>query len=145
MKRTAILTAISLLLSSAASFSYAAATADEAALFALEQSWAKAASSHDEAVLDKVLDDSFVEVAANGTRRGKADVLTAPGLAAGASQALDQLEADVNGDTATVTGVNYYSPAQGAVAIKFVFTDVFARRPDGWRAISTHMSRSPLR
>ncbi len=44
-------------------------------------------------------------------RRSKADALAAPSLAAGSSQSLDQLEEHVSGDTAVVTGVNYYSPA----------------------------------
>ncbi|MFM0338357.1 nuclear transport factor 2 family protein [Paraburkholderia fungorum] len=141
MKRTVILTTLGLLLmSSAASYSYAA-TSDEATLLALEQSWAEAASIHDEAVLDKVLDDSFVEVTANGTRRGKADALAAPGLPAGSSQSLSELKARVSGDTAVVTGVNDYTPAPGALAVKFVFTDIYARRPDGWRAISARMAR----
>lgn len=144
MKRVAILATVGMLLSSVASYSYAA-TPDETALLALEQSWAKASSVHDEAVLDKVLDDSYVEVTASGTRRSKADALAAPGLPAGSSQSLDQLEVRVSGDIAIVTGVNYYSPASDALAIKLAFTDIYARRPDGWRAISSHMTRRPMR
>ncbi|MFM0174940.1 nuclear transport factor 2 family protein [Paraburkholderia sediminicola] len=143
MKRTAILTTAALMLASVATYSYAA-TPDEAALVALEQSWAKAASTHDVAVLDKVLDDSYVEVTANGTRRGKADALAAPGLAPGASQSLSEVQATVNGDIAVVSGVNYYSSGPGALAVKFVFTDIYAKRPDGWRAISSHMARRPM-
>lgn len=143
MKRFVTLTTVGLLLSSVASYSYAT-TPDEAELIALEQSWAQAASSHDEAVLDRVLDDSYVEITANGTRRSKSDALAAPGLPAGASQSLDQVEAHVDGDIAVVTGVNYYSPAPGALKVKFVFTDVYAKRPDGWRVISSHMTRRPM-
>ncbi|OAJ58449.1 hypothetical protein A6V36_05880 [Paraburkholderia ginsengiterrae] len=144
MKLAAILTTVGLLLASTASPA-SAATQDEVALIALEQSWAKAASSHDEAALDKLLDDSYVEVTANGTHRRKADALAAPGLPAGSSQSLDELKAQVSGDIGVVTGVNYYSPAPGSVATKYVFTDVYARRPDGWHVISSRMSLRPLR
>lgn len=143
MKRLTVLTTMGLLLASFASYS-CAATSDEAELVALEQSWAQAASTHDTAVLDKVLDDSYVEVTANGLRRSKADALAAPGLPAGSSQSLSEIEAHVSGDIAIVTGVNYFSPASGAVAVKFSFTDIYAKRPDGWRAISSHMSRRPM-
>lgn len=144
MKIVAILTTAGLLFSSIASLS-CAATQDELTLIALEQSWAKASSSHNEAVLDKLLDDSYVEVTAKGSRRSKADVLSAPGLPAGSSQSLADLEAHVSGDIGVVTGVNYYSPASGTVAAKYVFTDVYARQPDGWRAISSHMTLRPMR
>lgn len=143
MKCFVAMTTGALLLSSVATYSHAA-TSDEAALIALEHSWAKAASSHDEAVLDQVLDDSYVEVTATGSRRTKADALAAPGLPAGASQSLDQVEARVDGDIAIVTGVNYYSAAPGASKVKFVFTDIYAKRPGGWRVISSHMTRRPI-
>lgn len=143
MKRFAVLAALGLLLSSIATVSYAA-TQQETVLIALEQTWATAASSHDQVALDKVLDDSYVEVTANGMHRSKADALAAPGLPPGASQSLDELEAHVSGDTGIVTGVNYYSAAPGAVAVKFEFTDVYAKRPDGWRVISSHMARRPM-
>lgn len=143
MKRATILTTLALLLSAVVPCSYAA-TSDEAALVALEQAWASAASSHNTAVLDKVLDDSYVEVSPNGIRRSKADVLAAPGLPAGASQSLDQVEVSVHDNIAIVTGVNYYSSGPGALATKFVFTDIYAKQPDGWRAISSHMTRRPM-
>lgn len=142
MKRVTVLITLGLLMAPVASYSYAA-TPDEAALIAIEQTWANAASSHDKTVLDKLLDDSFVEVTANGTSRSKADALAAPGLPVGSSQSLDQLEARVNGDIAVVTGVNLYTSAPGAEALKFEFTDIYARRPDGWRAISSRMARKP--
>ncbi|PQV48675.1 nuclear transport factor 2 family protein [Paraburkholderia sp. BL21I4N1] len=141
MNRFTILATVGLLLSPVASQA-STATSDEAALAALEQSWVNASSRHDHAVLDQILDDSFVETMSNGARRSKADALSAPGLPAGSSQTLTEVNVRVIGDIAVVTGVNHYQPAPSAKAIYFLFTDVYARRPNGWRAVSSRMRKS---
>lgn len=140
MKTIAALITFCLLLLPIASSN--AATPDEVILRGLEQSWATAASVHDEPTLDKLLDNSYTEVTANGLRRTKADLLAAPPLPVGGSQSIVDVKVQVTNDVAVVTGVNYFVSAPGALASKFLFTDVYARRSDGWRAISSNMTRA---
>jgi ketosteroid isomerase-like protein len=114
---------------------------DEATLKEMEQTWVTAVTNGDRVTLAKLLDDSFIETSPNGMRRSKSDLLLAPSPASGSSQTLVDLDVRVNGDTAIVSGTNRFRPALDAQAVNYAFTDVFVRKTEGWRVMSSQMTR----
>lgn len=118
-----------------------AADNDEITLKAMEQTWITAIVNTDRATMDKLLDDSFVETSPNGQRRSKSDLLLAPPPPPGSSQVLMDMDVRLNGDTAIVTGTNHFKPGPAAQPVDYSFTDVFIRRADGWRVVSSQMTR----
>jgi hypothetical protein len=133
--------AIAFLAISLAATSAFAQDNDDATLKSLEQTWLKAIINTDRVTMDRVLDDSFVETMSNGQRRSKSDLLLAPPPPPGSTQVLEDMEVHLNGDSAVVTGTNHFKPSSTAHPVDFSFTDVFVRRSDGWRAVSSQMSR----
>lgn len=118
-----------------------AADNDEATLKAMEQTWIQAILTTNRATMDKLLDDSFVETSPNGQRRSKSDVLLAPPPPQGSSQVLMDVDVHVNGDMAIVIGTNHFKPGPSVQPVDYSFTDVFVRRVDGWRVVSSQMTR----
>ena len=114
---------------------------DEAILKAMEQTWITAIVNTDRATMDKLLDESFVETSSNGQRRSKSDLLLAPPPPAGSSQVLMDMDVHLNGDTAVVTGTNCFKRNPGAERVNYSFTDVFVRKGDEWRVVSSQMTR----
>lgn len=118
-----------------------AADNDEATLKALEQTWITAIVNTDRITMDKLLDDSFVETSPNGQRRSKSDLLLAPPPPPSSSQVLMDMDVRLNGETAIVTGTNHFKPSPTTQPVDYSFTDVFVRRADGWRVVSSQMTR----
>jgi hypothetical protein len=118
-----------------------AANQDEELLRGLEQAWVTAASTGDRVTLAKLLDETFIETSSNGTRRSKSDLLAASPPPASSSQFLTDINVQVQGDTGVVSGTNRFKPSLDAQAVNYSFTDVFVRRAEGWRAVSSQMIR----
>jgi hypothetical protein len=114
---------------------------DEAVLKAMEQTWIIAIANTDRGTMNRLLDDSFVETSPNGQRRTKSDLLLASPPPPGSSQALTDVDVRLLGDTAIVTGTNRFRPSPVAQPVDYSFTDVFMRKADGWRVVSSQMSR----
>ncbi|MFM0225201.1 MULTISPECIES: nuclear transport factor 2 family protein [Paraburkholderia] len=114
---------------------------DESTLKAMEQTWITAVTNTDRVTLEKLLDNSFVETSPNGVRRSKSDLLLAPPPPPGSSQDLTDMDVRVNGDTAIVIGTNRFKTNPAAQPVNYSFTDVFVRKADGWRIMSSQMSR----
>lgn len=106
----------------------------------LERAWVQATASRDMATLDRILDPSFVETLSNGHRRNKAEVLSAAPPPVGSTQQLQDMQVRTYGDTAIITGTNRFNQSGQPAALLFSFTDVFVRRDDAWRAVSSHMT-----
>lgn len=117
-----------------------AADQDETILKTMEQTWIIAITNSDRVTLGKLLDDSYVETSPNGARRSKADLLLAPPPAPESTQTLVDISVRVNGDMALVFGINRLKLSPSAQPADYSFTDVFVRRPEGWRAISSQMT-----
>jgi hypothetical protein len=113
---------------------------DESTLKTMEQTWITAISNTDRVTLEKLLDDSFIETTPNGARRSKSDVLLASPLPLGSTQTLMDMDVRVNGNTAVVTGINHFKRDPDAQPVDYSFTDVFVRKPEGWRVMSTQMT-----
>jgi Domain of unknown function (DUF4440) len=104
----------------------------------LEHRWVEALRTHDAAVLDRLLDDRFVDSTYRGALRTKNEVLTGP-PAGGPyhSLRLEELAVRRAGrDAAVVTGVNVLQGATAADRVRVRFTDVFVRDHGAWRALS---------
>ncbi|WP_144112107.1 nuclear transport factor 2 family protein [Paraburkholderia sp. BCC1886] len=141
MKFLTRLTLIALLIHGFSSAAFASPADDEATLKAMEQTWITAVSTTDRVTLEKLLDDAFIETSANGQRRSKSDLLLASPPQPGSSQTLADLNVRLTGDTAIVTGINRFKPNPGAQPVDYSFTDVFIRRAEGWRILSSQMTR----
>ncbi|WP_181919951.1 nuclear transport factor 2 family protein [Paraburkholderia sp. BL6669N2] len=109
----------------------------------MEQAWLDGALQGDRAILNQLLDDSFIETMPNDARRSKADVLFAPTLPPGSAQTLGELKVRVFGNVAMVSGVNHYTPASGMKATNYAFTHLYVRRGDTWRVASSRTTREP--
>ncbi len=113
----------------------AASSADFAAI---EEEWMAALQRHDTAVLDRLLDPSFLDSTFRGGIRTKADMLSGPPAGAGYRHLRFE---DLNvrrfgGDTAVVTGVNVLQGATPGEIVRVRLTDVFVSRGGAWRAVS---------
>jgi ketosteroid isomerase-like protein len=125
-----------------AALAAAPAASDTLSVLTLEHGWTHAATTGDHAKLDTLLDDDFVEVLPDGTRRSKREMLAAAALPEGGSQSLEGVHVRVNGDIAVVTGTNRYTPALGYRPIEFRFVDVWVKRAGQWRIASAQMRRA---
>ncbi|WP_322032020.1 nuclear transport factor 2 family protein [Paraburkholderia sp. J76] len=141
MKRPC-LTAFALLSIACASAAHAAQPSDdERTLQQFEQNWLEAGRTHDREALNRMLDDSYVEITPTGVQRTKAQVLKAPPPPPGATQTLRDMQVQVNGDSAVVTGIDRYQSALKGDFSDYSFYDEFARRDGVWRVVTSRMAR----
>jgi ketosteroid isomerase-like protein len=54
---------------------------------------------------------------------------------------LEDVQVQVLGNLAVVTGVNRYTPAQGYRPIEYRFADAFMKREDGWHVVGARIRR----
>lgn len=127
------------LLATAMLFALACATSTPPSKFTgLENEWVAAIRDHDTAVLDRLLDDSFVDTTYRGALRTKSEVLGGP-PAGGPYRTvrLDDVAVRMYRDhTAVVTGVNVLQGTSEQDVVRVRFTDVFVLRGKSWRAVS---------
>jgi hypothetical protein len=114
-----------------------AASNDESALLALEQTWIDAGKAQDMATLDAVIDDSYQADTPGGIRTKK-DMLIP--VTAGSTQTLQNLNVTVKGDHATVYGDNMLTSPNGRRA-KISFVDRFERKEGQWRIVRSFVTR----
>jgi ketosteroid isomerase-like protein len=122
-----------------------AASADEAALRAIEEKWDAANMKGDAAALDAIFADGFISTSPEGKVRTKAELLAQ--LKSGdikyQSAKADDLKIVVHGGTAVVNGrwTGKFVEKGKTVDATERFTDTFARQSDGqWRCVATHAS-----
>ena len=114
------------------------------ALFDVENQWVDALTKSDEATLDSIFVDGYVDTDEHNQRSDKQGVLAV--LKSGdlkmESIKLSDMRVYDYGDAAIVTG----SAAQVGsfkgqpVTPKLIFTDTFVRRNGKWRAVASHRS-----
>jgi hypothetical protein len=113
------------------------ATADAAAeLRALEDTWLKAATTHDTKTLDALLASDFTHIDYRGRLRSRADALHAPVAPADMRQTLSDERVRIYDTIGIVTGVNTVTTPGGKEQLRLRFTDVFVRAGSGWQAVS---------
>jgi len=123
----------------------AAASADTAALEALNGEWLTAYKTRDAAALDRVLADDFQGIYPNGRIMTKADLLKLATNPARAIEAVswEDVKIVVIGDVAVLRARTRMSGkgADGPFASLNDFADVYVKRGGTWKAISAHVVR----
>jgi ketosteroid isomerase-like protein len=114
-----------------------ASESDEATLLALEQTWIDAGRNKDFKTLDALIDDSFVADTPTG-KESKQDSMRPQESTP--SQTLRNMTVKVDGDTATVSGENAVTQANGHI-YTLSFVDTFARRDGKWRVVHSYVTR----
>jgi hypothetical protein len=116
------------------------APTDEAAVLSalteLEHEWTVANINADKSKLNRILADDYVGTTFDGKAQGKADYLrTIERDTVTKNWEFDDLEVDLLGDRATLTGVVRFELADGEREVRFV--DKFVWRDGRWQATSS--------
>jgi len=116
------------------------APTDEAAVLSalteLEHEWTVANINADKSKLDRILADDYVGTTLDGKTQGKADYLrTIERDTVTKNWEFDDLEVDLLGDRATLTGVVRFETPDGEREFRFV--DKFVWRDSRWQATSS--------
>ncbi|HLZ49910.1 MAG TPA: nuclear transport factor 2 family protein [Candidatus Acidoferrum sp.] len=117
----------------------------EKQLMALNKEWSDAEVKHDEATLQRILDERFICTDEDGKTTGKADFIkdilqlhmTSQDAAVGVVQ--------IHGDTAVLVGtttVHLLSDGKEK-ALSFRYTVVYLKRNGQWRAMAEQFGRLP--
>jgi hypothetical protein len=117
-----------------------AGSADEKQLIAIGQQWTDAEVKHDEAVLNRVLDDDFLMVSGGEITVGKAAFID--GIRKSTFTSLNVMydRIQINGDTAVVVGTFTLRLASGVDTAPYRYTVTYVKRQGAWRAIAEQIS-----
>ena len=116
---------------------------EEEAVIALEDEWAAAEASRDEATLRRVLHDQFTYNSSNGETSGKEAMIASVLSSSIAGQTITERTASVSRDTAIVFGttvIRYDTPEGEAATSPLRYTAVYAKQDGQWRAIALQMT-----
>jgi len=112
---------------------------DEATVAALDTQYQDAVKRNDAGVMDRILAPDFVLVTGRGQAYGKKDLLEEARRKSTVyeHQEDDQKTVRVWGDTAVVTALLWVKGTRDGKPIdyKLWFSDVYVRRPEGWRYV----------
>jgi ketosteroid isomerase-like protein len=106
-----------------------------------ERQWAESVATNDASVLERILDDDFVWIYPDGTKMNKAEAIadarSGPGTFV--SNHLDEVSIRFYGKTAVTQGSESWVRKDGAGEKKgrFVWTDVWVKRDDGWKIVAS--------
>ncbi len=112
---------------------------DQSSALEFEHIWLRMLEQKNVAALDCMLADEFKDTSMKGALRLKDQVLRElPGKRPGDDykQNLQDLEANIIGDTAVVHGVNLISDQQGHEVLRIRFTDVLRFTDGRWQAVA---------
>jgi ketosteroid isomerase-like protein len=117
--------------------------ADRQAVTKLENEWSNTFTTHDKAVLERILADDFVFTDENGEFiKGRAAYID--GLLKGEKLGgftLSEVLVTLHGWTAVVTGIFEAKDAKGATE-STRFTDTFVKGDDGWKAVASQDTKT---
>ena len=123
--------------------SKASATSDERKVLALNQEWADAEVRHDEAALQRILDDRFIVTDDEGKTKDKAAFIEETRHFSMISQTLADDTVRIHGHTAIVVGtstIRFRAKGQEQ-ALVIRYTAVYIKRHGQWRAIAEQFGR----
>lgn len=113
----------------------------EAALVALEHSWAEALNRKDSATVACMIADEFEDADVDGSVHNRAETLAKiPNRKPGRTNRLTELRAHVEGNMGYTRGLNEILDADGKVVARVRFTDIFTYRDGHWQALAGHES-----
>ena len=112
----------------------------EAALLALENTWADALSRKDADAVACLLSDEFEDADVDGSLKTRAETLAHIPQRKPGTNHLSELRAHVEGNFGFTRGLAELVDASGKVVARVRFTDVFAYRDGRWQALAGHES-----
>lgn len=113
---------------------------DESALVQIEKTWARALEQRDVATLGCILADEFEDADPDGKLMDRASTLAKAAGHPAVHHELSELHAHVNGDSGYIRGLATAVDAQGKVAFRVRFTDVYVYRDGRWQCVAGHES-----
>ena len=113
---------------------------NEKALEQTEQNWAKALEQKDTATLGCILADEFEDADPDGKLSDRAATLAKAASHSPMHHELSEMRAHVTGDFGYIRGLATAIDAQGKVAVKVRFTDIYVYRDGRWQAVAGHES-----
>lgn len=118
----------------------------EQELIQIQQELCAAWMNKDRATIERILDPEWSVTKATGEIATKSEVLRDAfelGKLTLNSAQVSDVRVRIFGDTAVVTGRSAVagSAAGQAFSVILRFTDVFVKRPEGWRAVASHATR----
>jgi ketosteroid isomerase-like protein len=112
----------------------------EAALVALENTWADALSRKDAPAVACLLSNEFEDADVDGSLKSRAETLAHIPQRKPGTNRLSELRARVEGNFGFTRGLAELVDASGKVVARVRFTDVFAYRDGRWQALAGHES-----
>lgn len=110
----------------------------EAALIALERTWAEALSHKDADVIECLLAVEFEDADVDGSLHSRTETLAnIPSRKARANR-LTELRAHVESNMGFARGLNEILDPDGKVVARVRFTDIFIYRDGRWQAVAGH-------
>ncbi|MFY9561884.1 MAG: nuclear transport factor 2 family protein [Terriglobales bacterium] len=141
MKRSIWVVAVLVLLASSV-VTRMYAQSDAAAVKALEEKWAAAASKNDDAAVASLLADSVTSIGSDGVMRNKSDMMAAMKNRKYESAVEDDIKVQVFGDAAVTTGIWRAKGTDGGKPFSETerFTDTYIKMGGQWKCVASHSS-----
>jgi ketosteroid isomerase-like protein len=106
-----------------------------------ERQWAESVTTNNASVLERILDDDFVWIYPDGTKMNKAEAIADARSGPGSfvSNHLDEVSIRFYGKTAVAQGSESWvrKAGTGEKTGRFVWTDVWVKRDDGWKIVAS--------
>ncbi|HUM06183.1 MAG TPA: nuclear transport factor 2 family protein [Terriglobales bacterium] len=113
----------------------------EAALIALERSWADALNHKNADTIACLLADEFEDADVDGSLHTRAETLAKiPNRKPDRTNRLTDLRAHIEGNMGYTRGLNEILDTDGKVVARVRFTDIFVYRDGRWQALAGHES-----
>jgi ketosteroid isomerase-like protein len=110
----------------------------EAALIALERTWADALSRKDTATVACLVADEFEDADVDGSLHARAQTLAHIPERKPRTNHLTEMRAHVEGNMGFARGLNEVLDPSGKVVARVRFTDIFTYRDGRWQALAGH-------
>jgi ketosteroid isomerase-like protein len=111
----------------------------EAALIALERTWAEALNHKNAQTVSCLLADEFEDADVDGSLHARAETLAKiPNRKPLRTNRLTELRAHIEGNMGFARGLNEIVGAGGEVVARVRFTDIFIYRDGRWQALAGH-------
>jgi hypothetical protein len=109
-------------------------------LLMIEQTWAKAVAARDSHVLERIMDDDYLDTGTSGSITSKPEILQAMKSMPPAPRQnqLEDLTVRIYDSTAVVKGLNVATDQEGNLLRRVRFTDLFVKRNGEWKAVASH-------
>ncbi len=118
------------------------AQSDAAAVKALEEKWAAAASNNDVAEVASILADSVTAIGSDGTMRNKSELVATMKTRKYESAVAEDIKVQVFGDAAVATGIWRAKGTESGQPFSETerFTDTYTKMGGQWKCVATHSS-----